>query len=156
VFKKSSADKPFKSRFSSGDWTLVMAVPFIFAGGTAAADGTIDAAEAAELQRRMQTGALGYKDPLHREVAREFFSTPVTIDQLMTRANTAGPEKVRSVLQKTLSHDEYQGYVGSVFLDAVGVAQASGGVSGVEMTTLNALAAFFAVDVPGLQSRFGS
>jgi hypothetical protein len=155
VFKKSSAGKTFKSRFTGDDWSLVMAVPFIFYGMTAGADGTIDAAEQEELRRRMQGGAVGYKDPLHREVAQEFWGTPVTADQLLSRANAAGPEKVRSVLQKVLTHDEYQGYVGSVFIDAMGVAKASGGVSGEEATALTALAGFFGVDVAGLQKRFG-
>ncbi|MBM3696008.1 MAG: hypothetical protein FJW79_08775 [Actinobacteria bacterium] len=155
MFKKSAASKPFKSRFSSEDWDLVMAVPFLFFGMTAGADGNIDAAEAAELQRRMQGGALGYKDPLHREVAAQFFSTPVTIDQLLKRANTAGPEKVRSVLQKALTPDEYQNYLGSVFIDAMGVARASQGVSPEELTALSALATFFGIDVAGLDKRFG-
>jgi hypothetical protein len=154
VFKKAAASKGFKSRFGS-DWDLVMSVPFLFFGATAGADGTIDSAEAAELQRRMQGGALGYKDPLHREVAAEFFSTPVTIDQLITKANQAGPDKVRSVLQKKLTTDEYQSYLGSVFIDAMGVARASDGISPVELQALTTLATFFGVDIAGMQKRFG-
>lgn len=154
MFKKSEASKGFKARFGS-DWHLVMAVPFLFFGMTAGADGNIDDAEAAEMQRRMQGGALGYKDPLHREVAAEFFSTPVTMNDLLTKANQAGPEKIRSLLQKKLSTNEYQGYLGSVFIDALGVARASGGVSASETQALTALATFFGVDIAGLEKRFG-
>jgi tellurite resistance protein len=154
VFKKAAASKGFKSRFGS-DWDLVMAVPFLFFGMTAGADGTIDDTEAAEMQRRMQGGALAYKDPLHREVAAEFFSTPVTMNELLAKANQAGPEKIRSLLQKKLSANEYQGYLGSVFIDAMGVARASGGVSEVEAQALTTLATYFGVDIAGLQKRFG-
>ena len=154
MFKKAAGSKGFKSRFGS-DWDLVMAVPFLFFGMTAGADGTIDDAEAAEMQRRMQGGALGYKDPLHREVAAKFFSTPVTMNDLLTKANQAGPEKIRSLLQKKLSADEYQGYLGSVLIDATGVAQASEGISPTELQALTALATYFGVDVAGLQKRFG-
>ena len=156
MFKKKSAGKNFRDRFSQEEWKLVMSVPFLFFGMTASADGSIDQAEAGELQRRMQTGAIGYKDPLHREVAAQFFSTPVTLDELLKKANEAGPEKVRDTLRKRLSDDEYQSYLGSVLIDAMGVAKASGGVSDTETTALTALAAFFGIDVAGMKKRFES
>jgi len=131
-----------------------MSVPFLFFGMIASADGTIDQAEAAELQRRMQGGAIGYKDPLHREVASQFFSTPVTLEELLRKANQAGPEKVRDTLRKRLTDDEYQGYLSSVLIDSMGVAQASGGVSDTETTALTALATFFGIDVAGMKKRF--
>jgi hypothetical protein len=155
MFKKKPADN-FRDRFSPDEWSLVMSVPFLFFGMTASADGSIDQAESAELQRRMQGGAIGYKDPLHREVAAQFFSTPVTLDELLRKANAAGPEKVRETLRKRLTTDEYQGYLGSILIDAMGVAQASGGVSDSETTALTALATFFGIDVAGIQKRFGS
>jgi uncharacterized membrane protein YebE (DUF533 family) len=156
MFKKKSAGGSFRDRFSQDEWSLVMSVPFLFFGMTASADGTIDQAEAAELQRRMQSGAIGYKDPLHREVASQFFSTPVTLDELLKKANEAGPQKVRDTLRKRLTDDEYQSYLGSILIDAMGVAKASGGVSDSETTALTALAAFFGIDVAGMQKRFGS
>jgi tellurite resistance protein len=155
MFKKKAAGGNFRDRFSAEEWSLAMSVPFLFFGMTASADGSVDQAEAAELQRRMQGGAIGYKDPLHREVAAQFFSTPVTIDELLGKANAVGPEKVRDTLRKRLSEDEYQGYLGSVLIDAMGVAKASGGVSDTETTALTALAAFFGIDVAGLKDRFG-
>ena len=154
MFKKKPAEN-FRDRFSPDEWSLVMSVPFLFFGMTASADGSIDQAESAELQRRMQGGAIGYKDPLHREVAAQFFSTPVTLEELLKKANQAGPEKVRDTLRKRLSEDEYQGYLSSVFIDAMGVAHASGGVSDTETTALAALATFFGIDVPGIEGRFG-
>jgi len=155
MFKKKPADN-FRDRFSPDEWSLVMSVPFLFFGMTASADGSIDQAESAELQRRMQGGAIGYKDPLHREVAAQFFSTPVTLDELLRKANAAGPEKVRETLRKRLTTDEYQGYLGSILIDSMGVARASGGVSDSETTALTALATFFGIDVAGIQKRFGS
>lgn len=157
MFKKSGAKKAsgFKARFTDQEWGLVMSVPFLFFGMTAGADGSIDQAEAAELDRRMKGGAFGYKDPLHREVALEFFSTPVTAAELLVKANQAGPEKVRATLRAKLTDSEYQGYVGSVFIDSMGVANASGGISPKETESLTALATFFGVDVAGLSKRFG-
>lgn len=155
MFKKKAASGNFRDRFNPEEWSLVMAVPFLFFGMTASADGSIDDAEAGELQRRMQSGAVGYKDPLHREVAQQFFSTPVTLDELLRKANAAGPEKVRETLRKRLSDDEYQGYLSSVLIDAMNVAKASGGVSDSETTALTALAAFFGIDVAGMKKRFG-
>lgn len=155
MFKKKAAGGNFRDRFNPEEWNLVMSVPFLFFGMTASADGSIDQAEAAELQRRMQGGAIGYKNPLHREVASQFFSTPVTLDELLSKANAAGPEKIRDILRKRLSDDEYQGYLGSVLIDAMGVAKASGDVSDTETTALTALAAYFGIDVAGLQKRFG-
>ena len=155
MFKKKPVSNNFRDRFSQEEWTLVMSVPFLFFGMIASADGTIDQAEAAELQRRMQGGAIGYKDPLHREVASQFFSTPVTLEELLRKANQAGPEKVRDTLRKRLTDDEYQGYLSSVLIDSMGVAQASGGVSDTETTALTALATFFGIDVAGMKKRFG-
>jgi len=154
MFKKKPVSNNFRDRFNQEEWTLVMSVPFLFFGMIASADGTIDQAEAAELQRRMQGGAIGYKDPLHREVASQFFSTPVTLEELLRKANQAGPEKVRDTLRKRLTDDEYQGYLSSVLIDSMGVAQASGGVSDTETTALTALATFFGIDVAGMKKRF--
>ncbi|HUU60775.1 MAG TPA: hypothetical protein VMX37_00070 [Acidimicrobiia bacterium] len=154
MFKKKPVSNNFRDRFSPEEWSLVMSVPFLFFGMIASADGTIDQAEAAELQRRMQGGAIGYKDPLHREVAAQFFSTPVTLEELLRKANQAGPEKVRDTLRKRLTDDEYQGYLSSVLIDSMGVAQASGGVSDTETTALTALATFFGIDVAGMKKRF--
>ena len=155
MFRKKPVSTNFRDRFSGDEWGLVMSVPFLFFGMIASADGTIDQPEAAELQRRMQGGAIGYKDPLHREVALQFFSTPVTLEELLRKANQAGPEKVRDTLRKRLTEDEYQGYLSSVFIDSMGVAQASGGVSDTETTALTALATFFGIDVAGMKKRFG-
>ncbi len=155
MFKKKPAVQNFRDRFKGDEWSLVMSVPFLFFGMIASADGTVDQSEAAELQRRMQSGAFGYKDPLHREVASQFFSTPVTLDELLRKANEAGPEKIRELLRKRLSADEYQGYMSSVLIDAMGVAQSSGGVSDTETTALTALATFFGIDVAGMKKRFG-
>jgi hypothetical protein len=154
MFKKKPASNNFRDRFSQEEWALVMSVPFLFFGMTASADGSIDQAEAAELQRRMQGGAIGYKDPLHREVAAQFFSTPVTLEELLRKANQAGPEKVRDTLRKRLTDDEYQGYLGSILIDSMGVARASGGVTDTETTALTALATFFGIDVAGMKQRF--
>jgi len=154
MFKKKPVSNNFRDRFNQEEWTLVMSVPFLFFGMIASADGTIDQAEAAELQRRMQGGAIGYKDPLHREVASQFFSTPVTLEELLRKANQAGPEKVRDTLRKRLTDDEYQGYLSSVLIDSMGVAHASGGVSDTETTALTALATFFGIDVAGMKKRF--
>ncbi len=155
MFKKKAASGNFRDRYSPDEWSLVMSVPFLFFGMTASADGSIDQAEAAEMQRRMQSGAIGYKDPLHREVASQFFATPVTLDELLAKANAAGPEKVRDTLRKRLSEDEYQSYLSSVLIDAMNIAKASGGVSDTETTALTALAAFFGIDVAGMKKRFG-
>ncbi|HSQ37146.1 MAG TPA: hypothetical protein VLS92_04550 [Acidimicrobiia bacterium] len=154
MFKRKSAEKNFRDRFSQDEWKLVMSVPFLFFGTTAGADGTIDEAEAGELQRTMQTGAVAYKDPLHREVAAQFFSTPVTLEELLQSAHKAGPDKIREVLRKRLTEDEYQRYLSSVWISAIGVAHVSGGVSEPESKALTALAAFFGIDVAGIDKRF--
>lgn len=150
----STASEDFKSRFAAAEWDLVMSLPHLFFVFMAARDGSIADAEFKVWSDRMSKGALGYKDPMHREVVREFFSSPVTSEQLIRKANEAGPAQIRDLLKRHLSADEYQGYVGSVWIDALAVARAEDGVSAKEQEALANLATFFGVDVEALQKRW--
>lgn len=151
----AAATEGFKSRFAPDEWELVLSIPFLFFGTVAGSDNEISPAETKVLQERMTSGAFGYKDPLHREVALEILSTAVTAESLVQKVVAAGgPARVREVLRSKLTPDEYQGYVGSVWLDALAVAGAEGGISDKEQEALNTDAVFFGLDLEALKGRF--
>lgn len=150
-----------RERFMPEEWEVVKALPFAVFGAVASADGEVDDKEIKEFTDRMGRAA-GYKDPLHREAMTEAASSDVS--GLVARAGAIELEKTRTFLQEKLSHDEYQSFMGSIFIDAAAVAKSSGGgglfrkkdkIGDKESKILQGIAVLFQIDIENLSKYFG-
>ena len=151
-------------RFTDEEWELVKMVPFQAFGMVAGADGEVDKAEAEELFKRMTGGAMGYKDPLHKAVAMDIVGKDwgPLIKGSMDPA-VAHPEKIKTLLREKLTFQEYQSFLGSIFIDVVNVAKASGGggvlkkkspISEEEEKALQAILVFYGIDMQAVKKAF--
>jgi hypothetical protein len=115
-----------KERFTSEEWNHLLVLPFHLFTAIALADGEIQKEELAEFLDRTTRGALGYKDPLHKEIARGILDGD-TGELLEQAAGSTGfdPKKLKQTLKEKLTSDEYQGLLGSLFIDLVNIAGAS-------------------------------
>jgi hypothetical protein len=146
-----------KERFTTDEWEIVRCVPIQAFGIVAGADMNLEQKEFEEFARRMLQGAMTYKDPLHREVAQEFAS-----DDLAKRIQKSSEVEVgttKALLKGKLSAEEYQSFLGSIFIDALAVARATGTsgaeVSEQEQTMLAAFGMAWEIDLAELQRIFG-
>jgi hypothetical protein len=149
-----------KERFTSEEWEMLKTLPLIAFGVVAGADGKIDQKEAAEMTKRLQSGAVGYKDPLHREVAAAILRSD--LPTLIAAGKSVDPRSIKSFLQQKLTRDEYLSFMGSILIDMLAVARASGGlftrsnVSDEESSVLAAFAALFEIDIDAVKKIFGA
>jgi hypothetical protein len=146
-----------KERFATEEWELVRCVPIQAFGIVAGADREPDPKEFEEFAGRMLRGAMTYKDVLHREVAQEFAG-----DDLGKRIQMAAETEVgttRELLRSKLSAEEYQSYLGSIFIDALAVARAMGTagseISEQEQTMLAAFGLAWEIDLDEVKRIFG-
>lgn len=155
-----------KDKFTDAEWELVKSVPFQAFMLIAKADGAVDEAELNEFVHRISTGALGYKDPLHREVAQFVLQSGASaILDGIQKALAIDPGKIRDMLADKLTPSEYQSYMGSILLDAMAYAKASGSkasffskkkmVSEEEEKAIKVWALFWKVDLQALTTTFG-
>lgn len=115
-----------KNRFTKDEWEDLLILPFHLFILVAMADGEIQKEELKEFLDRTTQGALGYKNPLHKEVARgiidgdagEFFKAAAG-------AKGWDPNAVKAMMKDKLTSDEYQGFIGSMFIDLLNIARAS-------------------------------
>jgi len=115
-----------KERFSPTEWNDVMILPFHLFTAIALADGEIQKEELKEFLERTTRGALGYRDPLHKEVARGIIDGDQ--GELLKAAGGAtgwDPKRVKSMMKEKLTTDEYQGFIVSMFIDLLNIAKAS-------------------------------
>lgn len=115
-----------KDRFSTAEWNDLLILPFHLFTAIALADGEIQKEELKEFLDRTQRGALGYRDPLHKEVARGIIDAEV--EELFSSATAASgfdPKRVKQTMKEKLTAEEYQGFIGSLFIDLVNIASAS-------------------------------
>ncbi len=115
-----------KDRFSANEWNDLLILPFHLFTAIALADGEIQQSELKEFLERTTQGALGYKDPLHKEVARGIIDGDAG-ELLQAAMGTTGwdPQAVKSLMKENLTSDEYQGFIGSMFIDLLNIAKAS-------------------------------
>ncbi|MGZ8567598.1 MAG: hypothetical protein ACXWXS_11165 [Actinomycetota bacterium] len=145
-----------KDRFTTEEWELVTCVPIQAFGVVAGADQQVEQKEFEEFSGRMVRGALGYKDPLHRELAQDLISSD--IPKLIQRSTEADIGETKALLRSKLTPDEYQSFLGSVFIDSLAVARASGmpgaEISDKEQTMLAAFGLAWEIDLEALQRLF--
>jgi hypothetical protein len=153
-----------KEKFTSDEWELLKLLPFMVFVLVAAADNKIDEKEKAKLAEDLQKAPF-YKDPLHRELGIAILSSD--FGQLIRKSMDLSKfkertDKMKDVLRQKLTHDEYHRFVGSMFINGLGIARASGGgalglgdkVSDEERRALIAFAAMFEFDVTSLDKHF--
>jgi len=115
-----------KERFSTEEWNDLLILPFHLFAAVALADGEIQKAELKEFLDRTTRGALGYKDSLHKEVARGIVDGDAgEFLQACTGASGWDPKAVKQMMKEKLTSDEYQGFIGSMFIDLWNIAKAS-------------------------------
>lgn len=153
-----------KEKFTQEEWQLLKLLPFQVFVLVAGADGRIDKEEVAQLQKDLRDAPF-YKDPLHRELFIDILSSD--INALITEAAdvtklAARASQMKAILQQKLTPEEYQRFVGSMFINGVKVARASGGgvlglgdkVSEEEKRALALFATMFDLDAANLSKLF--
>jgi len=154
-----------KEKFTTEEWGLLKLLPFHVFLLVAGADKNVDKEEIAQFDAEIK-GAPFYKDPLHREIALDILTSDVgdLLRQAMDVSRFAERmTRMKTVLQTKLTHDEYQRFVGSLFINGLKIARASGGgplgmgdkVSQEEKVALAALATMFELDVNTIAKNFG-
>jgi hypothetical protein len=154
-----------KERFTPEEWSQLKVLPFQVFALVAASDEKIDQKELDQLQSDLKNAAF-YRDPLHREIALDILTSDMQsliqqaldVSQFAPRASS-----IKTFLTEKLSTEEYQRFMGSLFIDGLKVARASGGgafglgdkVSGKEKLALTMLATLFGLDVNTLSEHFG-
>jgi len=153
-----------REKFTREEWELLKLLPFQVFALVAGADQKVDEAEVAQLLKDLQEAPF-YKDPLHRELFVEILSSDISalikeamdFSKYLERAN-----QMKAILKEKLTPDEYQRFVGSMFVNGLRVARASGGsflgrgdkVSEEEKRALLLFAAMFDLDLESLSKSF--
>jgi len=153
-----------REKFTQKEWELLKLLPFHVFVLVAGADQKIDEAEVAQLNEDLRTAPL-YKDPLHRELFVDILTSDINalvkkamdISKLVERAN-----QMKTILKEKLTSEEYQRFVGSMFINGLKIARASGGgllglgdkVSEEEKRALLLFAAMFDLDLANLSKLF--
>lgn len=153
-----------KEKFTQEEWDLLKLMPFQVFVLVAGADQKIDEKEIAQLNEDMKKAPF-YKDPLHRELfidiltsdAGALIKEAMDVSKFVERANRA-----KAILKEKLTPDEYQRFVGSMFVDGLKVARASGGgflgrgdkVSEEEKRALFLFAAILELELESLSKHF--
>ena len=153
-----------KEKFTPKEWELLKLLPFQLFVLVAGADQKIDGAEVAQLNENLKKAPF-YKDPLHRELIIDIIASDVNdlikeamdASKFVDRAN-----RIKSILRGKLTPDEYQRFLGSVFINGLGIARASGGgilglgdkVGEEEKRALFLFAAMFELDMDSLSKFF--
>ena len=153
-----------KEKFTDEEWQLLKILPFQVFILVAGADGRIDQEEVAQLQKDLRDAPF-YKDALHKELFLDILSSDINalireaadVSKLAERAS-----QVKALLKQKLTPDEYQRFLGSMFINGVRVARASGGgvlglgekVSDEEKRALTAFAATFELNLASLSKLF--
>jgi len=154
-----------KEKFTHEEWQLLKILPFQVFIMVAGADGRIDKDEIAQLQKDLRDAPF-YKDELHKELLIDILSSD--INSLIKEAGAATKvaertSQMRTILKQKLTPDEYQRFLGSMFINGLKVARASGGgalglgdkVSKEEKNALITFATIFELDLGSLSNLFG-
>jgi len=154
-----------KEKFTLEEWELLKLLPFQVFVLVAGADEKVDEKEVAQLQKDLRDAPY-YKDPLHRELFVDILSSDLNalikeamdLSKFVERAN-----QMKATLKEKLTPDEYQRFVGSMFINGLKVARASGGgvlglgdkVSEEEKRGLFLFAVTFDLDLDSISKFFG-
>ena len=115
-----------KDRFTTEEWNDLLILPFHLFTAIALADGEIQKEELKEFLDRITRGALGYRDQLHKEVARGIIDGDTgELFKAATGATGWDAKRVKQTMKEKLTSEEYQGFIGSIFIDLVNIAKAS-------------------------------
>lgn len=145
-----------RNRFTEQEWTDLLILPFHLFTAVALADGEIQKEEMKEFLERTTRGALGYKDQLHKEIARGIIDGD-TGELLKAGTGATGwdPKSVKQMMKEKLTSQEYQGLIGSLFIDLLNIAKASKkkgwfrkkGIEKEEQERLAAIGLFWELDL---------
>jgi len=149
-----------KEKFSTEEWEDLKILPFAVFVVVAGADGKVDQKEVAEFATQVAQGA-ALKDPLHRELVVDIAgSTGDLLAKATARGRSDFVDSTKAVLKSKLTEDEYQRFIGSLFISGLRVAKASGPwfgdkVSNEEKKMLAGFGASWGLDVGSISKHFG-
>ena len=145
-----------KEKFTQEEWELLKLLPFQVFYLVAGADGKIDKEEVGQLQKDLRDAPF-YKDMLHKELSIDILSSDIkalikeagNVNKLAERTS-----QMKTFLKQKQTPEEYQKFLGSLFMNGVKVARASGGgvlglgdkISAEEKRALGAFAAIFELE----------
>ena len=121
-----------KEQFTTEEWNNLKVLPIAVCFLVAAADGTIDRQEVNAILMELGGGA-SIDNELHRELILDMKTKSNRPPQGVGNQTQAQDHivKTKDVLKAKLSNDEYQDFIGSLFMSGVKVAKASGGFLGI-------------------------
>ena len=153
-----------REKFTEEEWGLLKILPFHLFVMVAGADQDVDKAEIEALQNELRDAPV-FKDPLHRALFLDivmsdpmpYIKEAMNLGKLVERSM-----KVKGFLRKKLTEDEYQRFVGSMFIFGLNIARASGGglfgrgnkISDEERMALAAFGSMFDLDVTSMSKYF--
>lgn len=149
-----------KEKFSSEEWEDLKLLPYVVFIAVAGADGKVDEKEVGEFAMQVTQGA-SLKDPLHRELIVDIAgSLGDMMSQAQSRSRPDFIATTKGVLKSKLTEDEYQRFIGSLFVSGLRVAKASGpwfgdNLSKEEMQMLTAFGSSWDLDVNSISKHFG-
>lgn len=122
-----------KERFTNEEWELLKFLPFQIFTLVAAADGNVDNKEIGTFLKQLESAAT-LKDELHRQLLvdlvredhQRFLEGSLDMEKTMKSA-----EVIKPILVDKLSSEEYQRFIGSLFVGGLHIANASGGFLGM-------------------------
>ncbi len=153
-----------KEKFTQEEWQLLKLLPFRVFVLVAGADGRIDKGEVEQLQKDFRDAPF-YKDPLHRELFIDILSSDINalIQEAADVSKLAEQSsQMKAILKEKLTPEEYQRFLGSMFINGLKVARASGGgplglgekVSEEEKRALTMFATVFELDLAAVSKSF--
>lgn len=153
-----------KSRFTAEEWELLKLLPIKVFLMVASADGKIDEKEIAQFDENLRKAPY-LLDPLHKELFVDLCTSDFSalINQATDQAKfTDRLVKIKACLQEVLTPEEYERFVGSMFIGGCQIANASGGgflgrgskVSQEEQTALTNFANAFGLTPASLAKHF--
>lgn len=153
-----------KEKFTEDEWKILKILPLIAPVLVAGIDGKIDEMEKAEMDKQLKE-AVWLKDPLHKELLIDLGRSDLdfVLEDAMSVPRSEFISKVKGILKSKLTTDEYQRFIGSMFISGIKVAKASGGgflglgdkMSKDEAKALALFAALFDLDPKSIEKHFG-
>lgn len=153
-----------KDKFTAEEWELLKMLPIMVFVLVAGADGKIDQKERNQLEEDIK-GAPLYKDPLHQALGIDILTSDfgALLRNSMDSSKFAErAEKMKNILKDKLTKDEYDRFLGSLFINGLKVARSSGGgplglgdkVSDSEKHALALFVGMFGLDLSSIKKHF--
>jgi uncharacterized tellurite resistance protein B-like protein len=126
--KKYERCTHMKERFEAHEWEDLRFLPVAVFFMVALADRKVQPEEVAAFAKQVGEGAM-LKDPLHRALVVDIAGNLQSVLQSVQNRQQAVDftQKTKGFLKAKLSDEEYQRFIGSLFISGIQIAKAAGG-----------------------------